>query len=171
MLANKISASVGSLLRVRCWLGRCIAEVVNAGREEREGCGREGDRGRAWLANGTINDFELPPPLLSGLMLHGMKGNKSVAGLAKKKVTNHSRGGGDGGSRRDFTKFSSNHQRWYAKWKLSWSMYTLRTHFCTFRTDLYAQSVLSNKISASELSRESLLRVCCWLGFHKHSEL
>ncbi len=33
-------------------------------------------------------------------------------------------------------------------------MYTLHTRFCTFGTDLYAQSVLSNKISASELSRK-----------------
>ncbi len=31
-------------------------------------------------------------------------------------------------------------------------MYTLHTRFCTFDTDLNAQSVLINKISASELS-------------------
>ena len=33
-------------------------------------------------------------------------------------------------------------------------MYTLHTRFCTFRADLYAQSVLINEISASELSRK-----------------
>ncbi len=34
-------------------------------------------------------------------------------------------------------------------------MYTLHARFfCTFGTDLYAQSVLTNKISASELSRK-----------------
>ena len=32
-------------------------------------------------------------------------------------------------------------------------MYTLHTHYCTFGADLQAQSVLSNKISASEVSR------------------
>ncbi len=32
-------------------------------------------------------------------------------------------------------------------------MYTLHACFCTFGTDLYAQSVLINRISASELSR------------------
>ncbi len=31
---------------------------------------------------------------------------------------------------------------------------TLHTHFCTFGTDVYAQSVLINKISALELSRK-----------------
>ena len=54
---------------------------------------------------------------------------------------------------------------WYAEWKLSRNMYTLRTRFfCTFGADLHAQSVLSNKNSASESSGESLLRVRCWLG-------
>ncbi len=33
-------------------------------------------------------------------------------------------------------------------------IYTLHTHFCTFGADLYAQSVLINKISESELSRK-----------------
>ncbi len=33
-------------------------------------------------------------------------------------------------------------------------MYTLSTRFCTFGADLHAQSVLSNKISASELTRK-----------------
>ena len=48
-----------------------------------------------------------------------------------------------------------NHQRWHAEWKLSRNMYyTLRTRFHTFGADLHAQSVLINKISASELSRK-----------------
>ncbi len=33
-------------------------------------------------------------------------------------------------------------------------VYTLHTNFCTFAVDLYAQLVLINKISASELSRK-----------------
>ena len=45
------------------------------------------------------------------------------------------------------------HRRWCAKWKLSQNAYTLHTSFCTFSADLYAQSVLNNKISASELSQ------------------
>ncbi len=44
--------------------------------------------------------------------------------------------------------------RWYAKWKLSWNMYALNTRFCTLGADLYAQSVLTNKISLSELTRK-----------------
>ncbi len=47
-----------------------------------------------------------------------------------------------------------NHQLWHARWKLSRSTHTLHTHFCTFGADLCAQSVLSNKISASELRRK-----------------
>ncbi len=48
-----------------------------------------------------------------------------------------------------------NHQRWHAKWKLSRNMYMLSsTFFARLRADLYAQSVLSNKISASELRRK-----------------
>ncbi len=43
-----------------------------------------------------------------------------------------------------------NHQR-MQKWKLSWNIYRLHTHFCTFGTDLHAQPVLVNEISASEL--------------------
>ena len=35
-------------------------------------------------------------------------------------------------------------------------MYTLHTRFCMFGTNLYAQSVVINKISASELSRKSI---------------
>ncbi len=47
-----------------------------------------------------------------------------------------------------------NQQRWFAKWKLSWNVYStvhtysiLHTHvfFCMFGADLYAQTVLSNK--------------------------
>ena len=53
-------------------------------------------------------------------------------------------------------KLSPNHQRWHAKWKLSRSEYAhvAHTFFCTLGADLYAQSVLINKISASELSRK-----------------
>ncbi len=47
-----------------------------------------------------------------------------------------------------------NHQRWYAKWKFISNIYRMHTHLCMFGVDLYAQSVLSNKISASELSRK-----------------
>ena len=47
----------------------------------------------------------------------------------------------------------NHHQRWYAKWKISWIIYMLHTHFCTFDANSYAPSVLINKISASELSR------------------
>ena len=45
--------------------------------------------------------------------------------------------------------------------RLSWNMYTLHKHFCKFGTDLHAQSVLIYKITASESSVESLLRVRC----------
>ncbi len=44
-------------------------------------------------------------------------------------------------------------------------MYTLHTDYCTFGANLYAQSALVNKISASELSREfikSALLVGCY---------
>ena len=40
-----------------------------------------------------------------------------------------------------------NHQGWYAKRKLSQNMYTMHIRFCTYSADLYAQSVLINKIS------------------------
>ncbi len=40
------------------------------------------------------------------------------------------------------------------KRKLGWNMYTLHTRFGTFGSDLHAQSALTNKISASELSRK-----------------
>ncbi len=36
--------------------------------------------------------------------------------------------------------------------------YTLHTCFCMFGTDLYSHSVLINKISESELSREFIKR-------------
>ncbi len=53
---------------------------------------------------------------------------------------------------------SPNHQRWYAKWKLSWNLHTLHAHFfCTFGANLYAQSVLIDKISASELSLKFIM--------------
>ena len=47
-----------------------------------------------------------------------------------------------------------NQQLWYAKWKLSWNVYTLHTSFCTFGADLYAQSVLISKKFSLELSRK-----------------
>ncbi len=50
------------------------------------------------------------------------------------------------------------------KWKLSWNTCTLQTRFCTFGTDLYAQLVLTSKISASELSRKFYEELRCWLG-------
>ncbi len=46
------------------------------------------------------------------------------------------------------SSYLPNQQRWHAKWKLSWNIYTLRKRFCTLGIDLYAQSVLINKISA-----------------------
>ncbi len=51
-------------------------------------------------------------------------------------------------------ELSPNHQWWCAKWKLGWNTYALHTYFCTFGADLCAQSVLINKISASELRRK-----------------
>ncbi len=39
------------------------------------------------------------------------------------------------------------------------SSYTLHAHFCTFGADAYAQSVLSNKISASKLRRKFIKSV------------
>ncbi len=57
-----------------------------------------------------------------------------------------------------------NHQRWYAKWKLSRNIYTSHTRFCTFGTDLYAQSVIINNISASELSRK-FIKSALLVGF------
>ena len=38
-----------------------------------------------------------------------------------------------------------------------WNMYTLHTRFCTSGTNLYAQSVLISKISASELRRKFIV--------------
>ena len=59
-----------------------------------------------------------------------------------------------------------NHQRWYAKWKLSWNIYTMHTCFCTFDANWYAQLVLINKISASELSRKFIKEcVVGWVLF------
>ena len=57
------------------------------------------------------------------------------------------------------------HQWWHAKWKLSRNMHTLHTRFCTFGSDLLAQSVLIKKKSfCIGSSVGSLLRVRCWLG-------
>ena len=42
-----------------------------------------------------------------------------------------------------YHKHIPNHQRWYAKWKLSWNtIYTLHTRLRTFGANLYAQSVI-----------------------------
>ena len=58
-----------------------------------------------------------------------------------------------------------NHQPWYAKRGMhSCNTYTLHTRFCTFGADLYAQSVLINEISASELRRKFIKSALCWLG-------
>ena len=57
-----------------------------------------------------------------------------------------------------------NHQRWRAKWKLSRNVHTLHTRFGTFGTELYAQSVLSNKISALELTRK-FIKSALLVGF------
>ncbi len=57
---------------------------------------------------------------------------------------------GEGGQSRP-----NHHQWWYAKWKLSWNMYTLHsTCFCLFGTNLYAQWVIVKKNSALELSQK-----------------
>ena len=67
-----------------------------------------------------------------------------------------------------------NHQRWYAKWNLSRNAYTLHARFCTFGTDLYAKSMLINKISAfaaqSEVYSECVVgwaavQTCFWYLF------
>ena len=43
-------------------------------------------------------------------------------------------------------------------------IYTMHTRFCTFGVDLYAQSVIINKIPASELSQKFVKSVqYCWL--------
>ena len=50
----------------------------------------------------------------------------------------------------------------------------MHTHFCVFAADFYAQSVLGNKISASELSRKfikSALLVGCGCPATKHQSL
>ncbi len=57
-----------------------------------------------------------------------------------------------------------NHQRWYAKWKLSRNMYTMHTRFRTFGTDFQAQSELIDKKFLHRSSVGNLLRVHCWLG-------
>ncbi len=60
-------------------------------------------------------------------------------------------------------KWLPNHQRWHAKWELSRNMYTSHTCFWTFGTDLNAKSVLTNKISASELGR-NFIKVALLVG-------
>ncbi len=61
------------------------------------------------------------------------------------------------------------HQRWHAKWKLSRNVHKLRTRFFfyTFGADLYAQSVLIDKASASELRRRFIKSALLvgWNGF------
>ena len=57
-----------------------------------------------------------------------------------------------------------NHQRWHAKWKLSWNTYTSHARLCTVGTDSYAHSVLVSKISASELSRKLLIKGALLVG-------
>ncbi len=42
--------------------------------------------------------------------------------------------------------------------------YASHTHFCTFGTDLYAQSVLIDKISASEFSRKFITKSALLVG-------
>ncbi len=64
-----------------------------------------------------------------------------------------------GSIRGHWVNLSPNHRRWYAKWKLRCNIYTLHTRFCMFSADLYAQSALINKISASELSRKFIKSV------------
>ncbi len=54
-------------------------------------------------------------------------------------------------------QYVPNHQRWYAKRKPGWNVYKSHTRFCTFGTNLHAQSVLTDKISASELRRSAWL--------------
>ena len=50
--------------------------------------------------------------------------------------------------------WAPNHQRWHAKWKFGRNAYTFRTRLRTFDSDLHAQSVIINKISASELTKK-----------------
>ncbi len=57
-----------------------------------------------------------------------------------------------------------NHQQWYAKWKLSCNIYALHTRFRMFGADLYAQSVIVNKLSASELIRK-FIKSALLVGF------
>ncbi len=67
--------------------------------------------------------------------------------------------------------FLPNHQQWYARWKLSRNMYTLRTRFCTLGADLHAQRVLIDKKFLRRSSVGRLLRVRCWLGeFSKNKQ-
>ncbi len=66
-------------------------------------------------------------------------------------------------------KHVPNHQRWYAKWKLSRNMYTCALcTFCTFGADLYAQSVITKKIS--ELSRK-FIKSALLVGYKRVTKL
>ncbi len=58
-----------------------------------------------------------------------------------------------------------NHQRWYAKMEAqSEHVHIAYRFFCTSGGDLHAQSVLVNKISASEFCRNSIMSALYWLG-------
>ncbi len=57
-----------------------------------------------------------------------------------------------------------NHQRWYAKWKLSRNMYTLRTRFLARLAPICMLSRCSLTKFLHWSSGGSLLRVRCWLG-------
>ena len=57
-----------------------------------------------------------------------------------------------------------NHQRWHAKWKLSWNMHTLHTRFLhVWRRFAMLSRCLVTKFRHRS-SVGSLLRVRCWLG-------
>ena len=54
-----------------------------------------------------------------------------------------------------YSNVGPNQQRWYAKWKLSLKCVHIAYNvFVRFGTDLHAQSVLIDKVSASELRRK-----------------
>ncbi len=64
-----------------------------------------------------------------------------------------------------------NQQLRYAKMEAQLEyVYTLHTCFCMFGADLYAQSVLINKVSASELSRK-LIKSALLVGYKCYSTI
>ncbi len=69
--------------------------------------------------------------------------------------------------------FLSNHQGRYAKWKISWNMYTLHARLRTFGTDLQAQSVLISKILGSELRRKFIKSALLvgYVVFNQYSDI